>query len=331
MTVGRREFITLLGGAATWPLAARAQQSKMPVIGYLGATSPNLRPASEQLAVFRQGLREVGFVEGENVAVEYRWAEGKYDRLPLLAADLVRLQVAVICANGGTPTSLAAKAATQSIPIVFLIGTNPVEVGLVASLNRPGGNATGVTILNADLMAKRIEAIHEVVPAAGTIALLVNPASPPLSATEQSEAQFAARALALRLVVANASNPSDIESAFSKLSGEGAGGLVISSDVFLFSRHEQIIEGAHRHGIPTLYPYRLYVAAGGLMSYAASEFDAMRQVAIYTGRVLKGEKPADLPVQQAAKVELVINLKTARALGLEVPPTLLARADEVIE
>ena len=207
--IRRRQFITLLGGAAAaWPLAAGAQQSKMPVIGYLGATSPNLKPASEQLAVFRQVLREVGFAEGENVAVEYRWAEGKYDRLPLLAADLVRLQVAVICANGGTPTSLAAKAATQSIPIVFLIGTNPVEVGLVASLNRPGGNATGVTILNADLMAKRIEAIHEVVPAAGTIALLVNPASPTLSATEQSEAKFAARALALRLVVANASNPS---------------------------------------------------------------------------------------------------------------------------
>jgi putative tryptophan/tyrosine transport system substrate-binding protein len=283
------------------------------------------------VTAFHRGLREVGFFEGQNIAVEYRWAQEQYERLPTLADDLARRPVAVIVAAGGTSAALAAKAATQSIPIVFFVGTNPADVGLVASLSRPGGNATGVTLLNADLIAKRIEVIHEMVPAARIIALLVNPTGRAMAEVEQGEAELAARALGLQLLVLNASNQSDIESAFAALVQQRAGAVVVSSDVVLLGRREQVADCANRHGVPTIYPYRQFVTAGGLMSYGADELDGIRLVANYTGRILKGAKPADLPVQQTSKVELVINLKTAKSLGLIFPLPLLGRADEVIE
>ena len=323
----RREFITLLGGAAAaWPVAARGQRPAMPVIGFLHHASPNV--AAGLAAAFRQGLKETGFVEGQNVRIEYRWAQGRYDLLPELAADLVRREVAVIMTN--TPTSQVAKAATSTIPIVFASADDPIPLGLVASFNRPGGNATGIYFLIAALEGKRVEFLHEVVPKPGTIALLVDP-NFPSAATQTLAMRQAARSLGLNLLVVTAGTERDIDTAFATLVREGAGALAVAASGFFFFHREQLVALAAHHGMPVVYPWRDAAAAGGLMSYGASPFDAYRQAGIYAGRILKGEKPADLPVQQAVKVEFVINLRTAKALGLTVPLPLLGRADEVIE
>ena len=322
----RREFIMLLGGAATWPLGARAQQPSMPVIGLLGATTPHGYAA--QLAAFHQGLSEAGFIEGRNVAIEYRWAEDQYDRLPALAADLVRRQVTVIATLGGNTASVAAKAATTTIPVVFHGSVDPVEAGLVASLNRPGGNVTGVVTLNMDTGQKRL--MHELLPAATTIGLLLNPANA-VAEAQSKDLQAAARTLALQLRIANASTERDFDAAFASLSQGQVPGLVIGTDGFLVSQSEQLAALTVRHSLPTIFQYRAFVTAGGLMSYGGSVTDSYRLSGVYTGRILKGEKPADLPVQQATKVELIINLKTAKTLGITFPITLLGRADEVIE
>jgi putative ABC transport system substrate-binding protein len=327
--IGRRQFITLLGGAAAWPLAANAQQP-MPVVGFLSSASPGAYPATAYLAGFRQGLKESGFVEGQNVAVAYHWAEERFDRLPALAADLVRRQVAVIVA-GGTPALLAAKAATTTIPIIFSTTVDPVEAGFVASLNRPGGNLTGWTILNVELGPKQLEWLHELVPTASSIALLVNAANPVLAEPTTKNVQAAASTLGLQLHVLNASTDLEIDAAFARLVQLDAGGLVIGPDNFFNSRSEQLAALALRHQIPAIYQYHEFVAAGGVMSYGGSLADAYRLVGAYSGRVLKGEKPGDLPVQQPTKIGLAINLKTAKALSLTVPPNLLATADEVIE
>jgi putative tryptophan/tyrosine transport system substrate-binding protein len=326
----RREFITLLGGAAaTWPLAADAQQAALPVIGYLsGATFKAMR---EYVAAFHRGLADAGFFEGRNVAIEYLWAEGHNERLPALATDLVRREVAVIVVGSSTPGSLAAKAATQTIPIVFQIGTDPVKVGLVASLARPGGNITGITIINVELIAKCLELMHNLMPTATTIAVLVNPANIPQTATEKVVLSDTASALGARVMILNASSPSEIESAFATLVGERVGALVVSGENFFLTQRDRLVELAADHGVPTIYAYREFVAAGGLMSYGASVSDANRRVGVNTGRILKGAKPADLPVEQITKVEFIINLNTARALGLQVPLHLLQFADEVIE
>jgi putative tryptophan/tyrosine transport system substrate-binding protein len=324
----RREFIALLGGAATaWPFAARVQQPAMPVIGFLHGASPD--PYARFLPAFHQGLKETGYTEGGNVAVEYRWAEERYDRLPALAADLVDRHVTVIVAAGSTPAALAAKAATTTIPIVFLVGVDPVAIGLVASLARPGGNLTGVANLTAEIGPKRLEMLHAVVPTATIIALLVNPKSPALS--EPHSVQVAARTLGLRLHVLNASTEQEIDAAFATLIQLRAGGLVIGPDVLFTSRAEQLAALALRHRVPAIFQYPEFTAAGGLMSYGTDLREALRLGGLYTGRILKGEKPADLPVQQATKVELIINLKTANALGLTMPTALLVRANEVIE
>ena len=323
----RREFITLVGGvAATWPLNAHAQQPAMPVIGFLHHASPDV--AAGLAAAFRQGLKETGFVEGQNVRIEYRWAQGRYDLLPELAADLVRREVAVIMTN--TPTSQVAKAATSTIPIVFASADDPIPLGLVASFNRPGGNATGIYFLIAALEGKRVEFLHEVVPKAGTIALLVDP-NFPSAATQTLAMRQAARSLGLNLLVVTAGTERDIDTAFATLVRERAGALAVAASGFFFFHREQLVALAAHHGMPVVYPWRDAAAAGGLMSYGASPFDAYRQAGIYAGRILKGEKPADLPVQQAVKVEFVINLRSAKALGLTVPLPLLGRADEVIE
>ena len=322
----RREFIMLLGGAATWPLGARAQQPSMPVIGLLGATTPHGYAA--QLAAFLQGLSEAGFIEGRNVAIEYRWAEDQYDRLPALAADLVRRQVTVIATLGGNTASVAAKAATTTIPVVFHGSVDPVEAGLVASLNRPGGNVTGVVTLNMDTGQKRL--MHELLPAATTIGLLLNPANA-VAEAQSKDLQAAARTLGLQLRIANASTERDFDAAFASLSQGQVPGLVIGTDGFLVSQSEQLAALTVRHSLPTIFQYRAFVTAGGLMSYGGSVTDSYRLSGVYTGRILKGEKPADLPVQQATKVELIINLKTAKTLGITFPITLLGRADEVIE
>ena len=326
----RRKFIKLVGGAAVaWPLAVRAQQLAMPVIGFLSSASPGLYAI--RLRAFRQGLKEAGYVEGQNVAIEYRWAEDQNNRLPVLAAELVHRQVNVIVAGGGTPTAVAAKAATATTPIVFEVATDPVKIGFVASLDRPGGNLTGVANLNVEVGPKRLELLHELLPSVTVIAVLVNPANPALSEPFVRSLQAAAHRLGLELHVLNASIDRDFDKVFAELIELRAGALVIGPDVFFNSHIEQIAALAIRHGVPAIYQYRPFVEAGGLLSYGSDETEAFHLVGVYAGRVLKGEKPADLPVQQSTKVELIVNLKTAKALGLAIPPALVARADEVIE
>jgi putative ABC transport system substrate-binding protein len=323
----RREFITLLGGAAAWPLTARAQQPAMPVIGYLSTGSEDSDVF--RLNAFRRGLNETGFVEGQNVTIEYRWAQGQYDRLSALAADLVRRKVSVIYAMS-TPSALAAKEATTAIPIVFNVGDDPVMLSLVSSLSRPGSNITGIALLNVEVMAKRLELLRELVPTVAVIALLVNPTSN-LTNDETRAAGDAARALGLQLNTLNATDEREIDSAFSTLAQKRISTLVISTDSFFTNRRDQLVALAARHRMLVIYAYREFVLAGGLMSYGTNWTDTHRQGGVYTGRVLKGEKPADLPVQQVTRLELVINLKTAKALSVTVPTALLVRADEVIE
>jgi putative ABC transport system substrate-binding protein len=324
----RRDFITLLGGAvAAWPLAARAQQRTMPVIGFLASAAPELY--TSRLRAFRRGLSEAGYVEGRNVAIEYRWAHDQYGRLPELAADFVRRQVSVIAA-AGTAATWAAKAATTSVPIVFMMGADPVGAGFVANLSRPGGNLTGATILAVELGAKLLEVLHELLPNADVVAALVNPASPNAETTLR-ELRVAANTLGLQIYALHASTGSDLILAFSNMAQRKAAGLVIAPDAFLNSRSEELAALALRHAVPAIFNTHEFVAAGGLMSYGASVTDAYRLGGDYAGRILKGEKPADLPVQQSTKVELFLNLKTAKALGLTVPLPLLGRADEVIE
>jgi putative tryptophan/tyrosine transport system substrate-binding protein len=326
----RREFITLFGGATVaWPLAVRAQQPAMPVIGFLGGASAGQYVPF--VAGFHRGLNEAGYVEGRNVAIEYRWADGQYNRLPALATDLVGRQVTVIFTGGSTPATLAAKAATATIPIVFYVAGDPVEMGLIASLSRPGGNLTGVTGLSAEIGPKRLELLHELLPTAGNIALLVNPTSPAQTDPQSRDLQGAAGKLGLQLHVLRAGTEREIDSAFETLVQRRVGGLVIGPGVFFNTRSEQLAALALRHAVPTIYQYREFAAAGGLMSYGTNLTDMFRLSGVYTGRILKGEKPADLPVQQATKVELIINMKTAKTLGLTVPLSLLGRADEVIE
>src|SRR5215467_10804895 len=325
----RREFIALLGGAATeWPYVAQAQKQAMLVIGFLHSGSPD--GYAPMVTAFRQGLQETGHIEGQNVAIEYRWAEGHYDRLPAMAADLIRQPLAVLVATGGAASGLAAKSATTATPIVFISGTDPVKIGLVASLNRPEGNATGVNVLTSELVMKRLELLRHLIPNAKLIAVLANPinfATP----TNLQDLQAAARALGLQLVVLNASQERDIDAVFAAVVAQRANALLISPDPFFFSRRDRILALAARDAVPAMYEWREFAAAGGLISYGASLSDAYRLVGIYAGRILNGAKPSDLPVQQSTKVELVINLKTAKAIGLAVSPTLLARADEVIE
>jgi putative tryptophan/tyrosine transport system substrate-binding protein len=328
--IGRREFITLLGGAAgLWPVAARAQQPAIPVIGYIGTGSRE--SDAFRLPAFHRGLNETGYVEGRNVTIEYRWAEGRNDRLPALAADLVRRQVAVIAVPASTPGALAAKAATTTIPVVFYIGLDPVELGLVASLHRPGGNITGVTGWNVTVGPKRLELLHEVVPTATSIALLVNPTSPDLADADLKEQQAAAHTLGLGLHVLHASTERDFDTVFARLVQLRVGGLVIGTDSFFNTRKEQLAALSMHHRVPTIHQYREFAAAGGLMSYGTDTSDLSHQVGVYAGRILKGEKPAEMPVQQATKVELIINLKTAKTFGITFPLPLLGRADEVIE
>jgi putative ABC transport system substrate-binding protein len=322
----RREFIAFLGGAALWPLAAPAQQPAMPVIGFLNAASPD--QYAHLVSAFRQGLSETGYVEGRNVEIEYRWAEGRYDRLPALAADLVRRQVTVIAANSAA--AVAAKSVTTTIPIVFDTGFDPVQLGLVASLNRPGGNLTGVSNLNVELGPKRLELLRELIPTADIIALLVNPTNPNAEKLLKDH-QVAARTLGLQLHILYARDDRDLDAVFATLMQLRASALVIGADTFFISRSKKLAVLALGHAVPAIFQYREFAAAGGLMSYGGSLADAYRQVGVYTGRILKGEKPADLPVQQSTKAELIINLKTAKALGLNVSNTLIGRADEVIE
>jgi putative ABC transport system substrate-binding protein len=327
--IGRREFITLLGGAAAmWPVPAGAQQPAVPVIGYL---SPGSQESDVlRLLHLRKGLSETGYIEGRDVAIEYRWADDLSERLPALAAELVRRPVSVIVA-AGTPAALSAKGATGTIPISFMTAADPVLIGLVASLSRPDANLTGVASLAVELGPKQLELLHDLVPAATTVALLVNPTTPTIAASLTKELRSAARTFGLQLHVLHASTKRDFDTAFAALERLQAGALVIATDNFFNSQSEQLAALAARHAVPTIYPFHEYAQAGGLMSYGTSFAGPYRQVGIYAGRILKGERPTDLPVQQTTKIELIINLKTAKALGLEVPATLLARADEVIE
>jgi putative ABC transport system substrate-binding protein len=324
----RREFVSLFGAAITWPLVAHAQQPTLPVVGFLNAASA--QNYTRQLAAFLKGLGESGYVDGRNVAVEYRWAEGQNDRLPAMAADLVHRQVAVIAATS-TPAALAAKAATTTIPIIFELGSDPVQLGLVASLGRPGGNVTGVTSSNIEVAPKRLELLHELLPTARVMALLVDPTDPTNAKTTVSEVSAAAHTFGLQLHVLNASNESDFTEVFAKLIQLGAGGLVVAGGPFFASHEKQLAALTVRHAVPAAFEHRAFTAAGGLASYGSDITDAYRLTGIYTGRILRGDKPAELPVQQATKVELYINLKTAKTLGITVPISLLGRADEVIE
>jgi putative tryptophan/tyrosine transport system substrate-binding protein len=327
--VKRREFIAVLGSIAASSLVARAQQPLL-VIGHLSVGSPESDNIAGRLGAFRRGLDEAGYVEGQNVAIEYRWAEGQHDRLPALAADLVRRQVTVIATLGGAPPALAAKTATTTIPIVFIVGIDPVQFGLVASLNRPGGNITGVAVLTIELAAKRLELLRELLPPAAVVALLVNPTNPFIE-PEARNLRDAAGILGLQIHVLEASTASEIEAAFGTLVELRVAALVVSGDPFFTGQRDQISSLAARHMVPSIYAYRQFAEVGGLMSYGPNLADGYRLQGTYVGRILKGAKPADLPVQQEAKVGLVINLKTANALGLTMPPFLLARADEVIE
>jgi putative ABC transport system substrate-binding protein len=320
----RRDFLTFLGGAAAWPLAAQAQQPAVPVIGFLHSASPE--PAAGFVQAFRQGLRESGFLEGQNVAVEYRWAEGRNERLPELAADLVRRRVSAIAATGAISSVQAAKSATATIPVVFYTGVDPVEVGFVASLSRPGGNLTGVTTLAGELSPKRFELLHELVPAATGFGMLVNPGR-----SNFADVEAASRALGLQIHLLRAGTEADFDTAFASLGRLKAGGLVIGADGFFLSRSAQLAALSLRHAVPAISQSREFAEAGGLISYGTGNAEMYRLVGAYVGRILKGEKPADLPVQQATKIELTINLKTAKTLGITVPITLLGRADEVIE
>jgi putative ABC transport system substrate-binding protein len=326
----RREFITLLvGTAATWPLAARAQQPALPVVGFLGTSSPDLYAA--RLRVFRDGLKEVGYVEGQNVVIEYLWAEGDIDRLPALAKELVQRRVNVIVAGSGTPGAVAAKAATTTIPIVFAVAVDPIKVGFVTSLNRPGGNLTGVTNLNVEVGPKRLELLHALLPTATDFAVLVDPTGPTLAESFSRAVQAAAGALGLRIHVLNASTERDFDSVFSTSIQLRAAGLIIGPSTSFVGRTEELAALAIRYKMPTIDQYRPFAAAGGLMSYGSDETEYYRLVGIDAGKILKGDKPSELPVEQSTKVELIINLKTAKALGIDVPLSLLGRADEVIE
>jgi putative ABC transport system substrate-binding protein len=324
----RRDFITLLGGAAAWPLAARAQQPAVPVIGWVHGGSAGAY--AQFMPPFHEGLRELGYIEGQNVAIHYRWVEGHYERLPDFIADLVRREVSVIFAFG-TPVALAAKAATTTIPIVFEVGGDPVALELVTSFNRPGGNLTGVSLLNVEVVTKRLELLHEMAPTADLVALLVNPNNPRQTEAETKQLAEAAHRIGLRLQVLNASSEGEFDAAFASLQQQGARALIVQSDPMFTVRHDRLVTLAARYAIPTIYGRREFVESGGLMSYADNLASAYRQVGIYVGRILKGDRPADLPVMQPTKFELVINLKTAKALGLTVLDKLLAVADEVIE
>src|SRR5215471_12852312 len=327
----RRDFIKVVASSAmTWPLAAHAQQPSMPVVGVLSAEWPNAVTA-DRLRAFREGLNDTGYVEGRNVTIEYRWAEGRNDRLPALAAELVRLPVNVIVCAGSTPAAIAAKAASTTVPIVFYGGADPVSMGLVASLSRPGGNITGVTTLNVELAAKRLEVLHELVPTATMIAGLVNPTNPVIAETETRDLQAAARTLGLTLHVLHASSEQEIDTAFMTLVQVRAGALVIGTDALFNSRSEQLAVLTLRDEVPAIYQFREFVLSGGLASFGTTVVDTYRPLGVYTGRILKGEKPADLPVQRATKLDLIINMKTAKKLALSIPMPLIGRIDEVIE